>query len=185
MRKISMPIKPYPHGSAPMFEARRRAKGPVYAIAFGLGLAIWFLLPRNLIFPTAPAIRASGTTTHRTAVASHTMVTVTGLQDLQPIETLRGQSTGRVRPVPDILQDATVIVRTPHVGTDSAHSSEEPARRTASHRIQARPHETTSMSTRAQYDPATAGPSHLRRQSLPYPSIPHRQVDRPASHGPN
>src|SRR5215831_17551819 len=151
MRKISMPIKPYPHGSAPMVEARRRAKGPVYAIAFGLGLAIWFLLPRNLIFPTAPAIRTSGTTTHRTAVASHTMVTVTGLQDLQPIETLRGQSTGRVRPVPDILQDGTVIVRTPHVGTDSAYSSEEPARRTARHRVQARLHETTSMSTRAQY----------------------------------
>jgi hypothetical protein len=192
MGRNSTPLNPYRHGLASMFGALRHTKWPLYAIPFGLGLTIWFLLIRNTVSPPAPPIRASDNATHhtagvarRTAVSPKTTVTTNGAQDLRALETPSGESNGRVRPAADILQDATVIVRAPHVSTDSAYSSKEPARRAASHRIQARPHETTSMSTRAQYDPATVGPTYLRRQPLPYPSITHRRVDRPANHGPN
>ena len=181
MGKISTFIKLDQLGS--MFGAQRHAKRPLYAVAFGLGLTIWFVLLRTAGPPPAAPIRASDNATHhtaaaarRTAVSPKTTVTVTGPQDMRSLETPSGESNGRVRPVPDILQDATLIVRAPHVSTGSVHPSKKQARRAANDTIQARPNETTSIparphettstraqrsahsptSTRAQYDPAAA-----------------------------
>jgi hypothetical protein len=152
MGKIPTPIKFDRYGWTLMLGAQRYAKGPLYAIAFGLGLTIWFLLLRNSVFPPAPPIGASDHATHlavhaarRTAASPKTAVTPNRPRDLRPMETPSGESTDRVRPVPDILRDATLIVRAPAAGTDSTYSSRKPAKRAARPGIQARPNEAISI----------------------------------------
>ena len=176
MGKISTPIKPDQHGSTSIFGAPRHAKGPLYAIAFGLGLTIWFVLLRNAGSPPPAPIRASDNATHRTAAAAHrtavspkTRVTVHGRQDVRSMEMTSGESNGTVRPVADILQEATLIVRAPNVSIDSVHPSKKPARRAANNSIQARPSETTSIRARSHETTSTRAqrpaPSSTRMSS--------------------
>jgi hypothetical protein len=123
MRKISTLMKPYRHGATSISEAWRRVKGPVYAIAFGIGLAIWFLLLRNTVSPPpAPPVHAFENATHRsadatrrTAGAPKLTMTVSGPQDLRPMETPRGETNDSVRPLPDNTFEnvLALVVRAP------------------------------------------------------------------------
>jgi hypothetical protein len=123
MKKISRRIKFHRHGSTPLFGTRRRVKGPVHAIAFAIGLAIWFLLLQNTVSPRPAApTRVLQNATHRTAdafrsnaVAPKLTVTTGGRQDLRPMETPRGETNGSVRPVSDntFEQMVALVVREP------------------------------------------------------------------------
>src|SRR5215472_16262966 len=115
MRKISRLIKFYGYGSILLFGAR--------AIAFGMGLAIWFLLLQNTVSPPPAApIRTLENATHRTAdairhtaVAPKLSVTIGGPQDLRPMATPRGETIGSVRPLSDntFEQMLALVVQAP------------------------------------------------------------------------
>jgi hypothetical protein len=122
MRKISSMIKFHRYGSASLLGAGRRTRGPVHAIAFGIGLAIWFLLLRNTVSPHPASIRALANATHRSAdalrcaaVAPKLTVTIIGPQDLRPMATPRGETNGSVRLVADntFEQMLALVVREP------------------------------------------------------------------------
>jgi hypothetical protein len=121
MRKISRLIKFYRYCSTLSLGARRRAKGPVHAIAFGIGLAISFLLLQHTVSaPPVPSIRPLELATHRTADATRAVApkltgTISGPQDLRPMGTPHGETNGSVGLVPDntFEQMLALVIREP------------------------------------------------------------------------
>jgi hypothetical protein len=140
MRNILMPTKRYRQGLASTLRVPRRVRLAAYAIAFGLGLAMSFLLVRNAAHPPAPQGRASESVSrHTVASAPQSTVTAARPPASPPIGTPPLAGTGRVRPLPDTFEDATSSLHAPYPDTVSAHGSRPPARRAAAHSTQPPP----------------------------------------------
>src|SRR5579864_2647181 len=184
MRIIPAPVKPHKYGSNRRSVMPSRVKRAVYAFAFGLGLAIGFLLVRNAPAPPVAQDRASQHPIRRTATTPETTMRVNHPPALPSMRTPRAESNNRAREIPDAFEDAILFVQAPRSATPSAPDSKASARRTAHHPVQ--PQSSTPTSTHAT-QPSTAGtataspiPAHQAsplqtgdsRQSEPAPVTP-------------
>jgi|SRR5579864_605834 len=144
MRKISMSIKLYRHDSTSPFDPRRRAKRTVYAIAFGLGLAISILLLRNMAPQPAPQGRFPASVTSHTGIVPETTATAKRPPALPPLGTPSVGSNNGTLAAADTFEDAGLSVQTPHPGAGAVHSPRTPARRAAQPPIRPSPSATAA-----------------------------------------
>jgi len=95
MRIIPAPVKPHKYGSNRRSVMPSRVKRAVYAFAFGLGLAIGFLLVRNAPAPPVAQDRASQHPIRRTATTPETTMRVNHPPALPSMRTPRAESNNR------------------------------------------------------------------------------------------
>lgn len=193
MRNVSMPIDTPRQGQTSTSAAPRQVTLAVYAIAFGLGLTIAFLVSRNSAHPTPPQGAIQNISRPAVASAPEGIVTIALPPPSPPAMTRPETPSSRMRPAPDTFEDA-ISLQTRHTNAAPAHNLPSPVRRATAYSVQPAPGPTTprrdsrapalsaaatlpvpagqASESKMSGDSAQSGPTPAIPEPAPSPSLP-------------